>query len=338
MVERTMKRAIGLVLVMALLPGLVLQVRAAEAVDPSGLGTLVDDYTVNSQSFTLSEDSRFFVVADREPDGALLQTVQLLQRQFAADGRPGRTPLAIVWGPEAGIADGDIVIRLNDASGIGTEGYELNVTTVAEITASHVDGLIYGANMLHKHLRNADSNFIQGFFCADAPDTIQRVVSLDCGRKYYTKDWICNFIRQMSWMGYNTLQLHFSDDSGFRFDLWDEDYYTGRFQPKNDFSWICGSNYTAWTLDAYRNDPDQGKYLTTAEVVEILETAAEYHIEVIPCFDSPSHLDYLTWTFEQNYDSNHDYFFYSTCDDATYYARDVDGIINYTDSRDWPLR
>ena len=330
--SKRVRSTAAMILMLILVIGLIPAFPVSAAADTSPMGEVVDSYTANSSTFTLTDASRVFVVADTEPTGELLQTVQLIHRQYVADGYD----IQLVWGPESWIADGDIVLRLDASSGIAAEGYKLNVTTTAQVTASDVDGLIYGSNMIQKHLRYAGSSSIQGFTAADAPDTVgQRAVSLDCGRKYYTKDWICNFIREMSWMGYNTLQFHFSDDSGFRFDLWDEAFYTGDFQPKNDFSWICGSNYTSWTLSAYKADADKGKYLTTAEVVEILQTAAEYHIEVVPCFDSPSHLDYLTWTFEQNYDSNPSYSFYSTYDQKTYYAKDVNGVINYTNSRDW---
>lgn len=335
--KSTIRGVVAIAVLMAMVFGAVPAVRASAAADVSALGQLADSYWANNSVFTLSGNSRFYVVADAEPTRALIQTVQLAQRQYAADGKPTGRVMEIACGPEDWIMDGDIVVRLDPDSGLGADGYKLDVAGSATVTAGDVDGLLYGLNMLLKTLRNAGSNSIQGFSMTNEPDTAQRAVSLDCGRKYYSKDWICNFIRQMSWMGYNTLQFHFSDDSGFRFDLWDEAYYKGQFQPKNDFSWICGSNYTSWTLTAYKNDKDQGKYLTTAEVVEILQTAAEYHIEVIPCFDSPSHLDYLTWKFEQNYSSHIDYSFYSTYDDKTYYAEDVNGVINYTGSRDWSV-
>lgn len=301
---------------------------------------LIDSYTPNNDTFKLTNESRIYVVSETEPAGTLLQTAQLLQRQFAADGRPSADPIELVWGHESCVNVGDVVILLDTESTIGADGYRLEVADTATITASDVDGLLYGGNMLLKQLRNTESNNLNGFVCTDTPDTTQRAVSLDCGRKYYSKNWICNFIREISWMGYNTLELHFSDDSGFRLDLWDEAYYTDSYKPKNDFSWICGSNYTSWTLSAYKNDPDKGKYLTTAEVVEILNTAKEYHIDIIPAFDSPSHLDYINWTYEQNYISNPSYSFYSTYDSKTYYAKDVGGCINYTSSTGWttPLK
>ena len=332
--NKKFKNMIALVLVAVLVAGWLPPVSTqAAGADTSPVGELVDHYASGSGTFALTEQSRILVVSDREPTGDILQTAQLIARQFAADGRPTGNTMDLLWGQEAWAQAGDIVL-VEDAT-VDAEGYSLEVGEVARICFSDVRGMIYGGNMLLKHLRYANSNTLAGFQCADTPDTKQRAVSLDCGRKYYTKDWICNFIREMSWMGYNALQFHFSDDSGFRFDLWDEDYYKGQFQPENDFSWICGSNYTSWTLAAYQNDEDKGKFLTTAEVVEILQTAAEYHIDVIPCFDSPSHLDYLTWTFEKYYDSNPSYSFYSTYDQKTYYAKDVNGIINYTNSRDW---
>lgn len=275
-------------------------------------------------AFTPTASSRIYIISQMEPDGLLLQTAQLLQRQFAADGME----MSLVWGEERWVKDGDIVLLLD--CGIPGEGYVLEVTTVARITASDCEGLLYGGNALQKRLRSEGTGALPGFTAENAPDTRQRVVSLDCGRKYFTKNWICNLIREMSWMGYNTLELHFSDDSGFRMDFWDPDYYCEGFEPANDFTWLCGSNYTSWTLSDYKNDPDQGKYLTTAEIIEILNTAREYHIAVIPAFDSPSHLDYTTWMYEQNYKANPDYSFHSTYDGKTYYAKDIRGCINYT--------
>lgn len=300
------------------------------AVDTSSLGSLLDSYQTQNGTFTLNDSSRFYIVSDTEPAGSLLQTVQLVQRQFAADSRPSKKVLPIVWGPADWAKAGDIVVHLNTGSGIGAEGYKLDVSTTAKVTASDVDGLLYGLNMLHKYFRTAGSNTLSGFTAADTPDTKERTVMLDCARKYLTKDWICNFIKEMSWMGYNTLELHFSEDGGFRADFWDPAYYKGSFNPQNDFSWICGSQVQYWVGKDYRDDPDAGKYLTTAELVEILNTAKQYHIAVIPSFDSPAHMDYLTWKFEQKYKSNRNYSFKSSYDGKTYTASSVNGCINHT--------
>ncbi len=306
------------------------------AYNANDVGLLTDSFTAkNSASFTFSADSRLFAVSDDSPDGDFLQTIQLIQKQLGTFPVFGNAVPVIVWGPENYAKKGDIVLKIDTESSIPKEGYNLNVTETAVITASDCEGLIYAANTLMKCLKN--STTISGFEITDAPDTKQRVVMLDTGRKYFTSEWIKNFIRQISWMGYNTLELHFSEDGGFRADFWDPAYYKDAngdgipYHPENDFSWLCGSHVQSWVKDPYRNDPDANKYLTTAELVDILSVAKEYHIDVIPSFDSPSHMDYITWKFEQNYKSDKMYSF--TYDGKTYKASSTLGCINYTNKK-----
>lgn len=320
-------RIIAFALVLASLCAFAVPASAA-GVSTEDAGVLLDSFTANGETFTLTTASRIFVISSSAPSGDLLKTVQLVQQQFAAAGRPSSSVMSIVYGPEEYVWEGDIVVELDASSGIAADGYELDITTSAKVTASDTDGLLYGLNMLLKHMNYADSNSICGFTAKDEPDTVERTVHLDCGRKYFTRNWICNFIRQISWMGYNTLEFHFSEDGGFRADFWDDSYYKGVFQPENDFSWICGSKPQAWVFSPYNTDSDRNKYLTTKELVEICNTAAKYHIDIIPSFDTPSHVDYLTYQFEQNYLSNSSYSF--TYKGTTYTAASVNGCINYT--------
>lgn len=51
---------------------------------------------------------------------------------------------------------------------------------------------------------------------ASNDDSFYRIVHLDCGREYFTKDWIIALINEMSAAGYNQLQLAFGN-GGFRF-------------------------------------------------------------------------------------------------------------------------
>lgn len=317
----------------------VIPTTAVKASDTAKLGALADSYKAQGGTYELTTSSRIFVVSSSKPTGELLQTVQLIQSQFAAKGHPSNDVLEMVWGPESYAKTGDVVLKLDSDSSVGTEGYKLDVADKAIVTASDVDGLLYGANMLQKHFIYAGKTSISGFVASDVPDTKERTVMLDTGRKYYTAEWIKNFIKQISWMGYNTIELHFSEDGGFRADFWDPEYYTDNYKPDNDFSWLCGSHVQSWVKDPYRTDPDAGKYLTTKELVEILEVAKKYHIDVIPSFDSPAHMDYITWKFEQNYKSNTSYSF--VYDGTTYNASKTKGCINYTNktgesSPTWP--
>ena len=312
---------------------------AASAPKADDVGALWDGYTAGSGTFTVTSDSRVYVIADKAPAGDLLQTVQLIQRQLRANFEGSFNSL--VWGDSSLVQQGDITLQLLSTDNkIGADGYKLDVnSTRAAITAIDTDGLIYGANNLIKCFRAVNGKSISGFSGYDSPDTKERTVHLDTARKYYTVEWICNFIRQMSWMGYNALQVHVSEDGGFRGDFWDERYYTDNYHPENDFSWLCGSHLQSWVKDQYRNDPDANKYLTTEELVQICKVAKEYHIEIIPSFDSPAHMDYITWKFEQNYKKNKDYSF--TYNGTTYNASSTQGCINYTgrtgySSPEWP--
>lgn len=310
---------------------------ASAGADDGGVpapGRLTDTFLALPGSFSLREDSRILVVSETEPTGALLQTARRIRQQFAADVPDAPS---LVWGPVSCAAEGDIVL-LTDPS-VGADGYVLDVSGTAVITGGDTDGLLYGADMLLKCFRAAGETVLSGFRLSDVPDTAQRVVMLDTGRKYFTAEWICNFIRQISWMGYNALELHFSEDGGFRADFWDPAYYTEAFRPGNDFSWLCGSHIQSWVKDPFRTDPDAGRYLTAAELVRICETAAEYHIEIIPSFDSPAHMDYITWRFEKHAEADPDYSF--TYRGTAYTAAETGGCINYTgttgaDSPAWP--
>lgn len=335
------KQLLSLVLIISLLTGLSV---SSNAVSADNIGSLLDSYTADTSSvFTLTNDSRIFIVSETAPDKQLADTASLIARQIGTlSVFGGKTP-ETVYGKESMAAKGDILLVLDKNASVGDEGYVLDAEDKAVITAKDTRGLIYGAGILMKIF--ASDTAVTGFSAENTPDTKQRVVMLDTGRKYFSAEWIKNFIRQLSWMGYNTLELHFSEDGGFRADFWDEEFYADAdgdgitYEPENDFSWLCGSHVQSWVKEPYRDDADKNRYLTTAELVDICAVAKEYQIDIIPSFDSPSHMDYITWKFEQNYISNPSYSF--TYGGKTYYAKDTDGCINYTgktgaSSPTWP--
>ncbi len=324
--KKTLKQIIALLVAIAVVSGITVISVASDK--ETEFFSVVDSYTEKSGTFTLTPASRIFIISETEPSGELLQTATLIQKQFQENYIFKDTLINMVWGPESYIRSGDIALKFTTSASVGSEGYILDVTDKAIVTAKDMRGLIYGSNMILKCMRYLNSNSVSGFTASDTPDTKQRAVMLDTGRKYYTAEWIKNFIRQMSWMGYNAIELHFSEDGGFRADFWDPAYYTDNYSPENDFTWLCGSHVQSWVKDPYRTDPDANKYLTTKEMVEILEVAKEYHIDVIPSFDSPAHMDYITWKFERNYNSNTSYSF--TYDGTTYKASSTKGCINYT--------
>ena len=125
----------ALLMALVLVVGIAFVVPSQAAADTGNVGKLVDYFQSNNSTFTLNANSRFFLTA--EPTGELLQTIQLAQRQFAADGRPTSNPMDIVWGDTAMLRAGDIYIQLvSSDSNIGAEGYKITVTTYATVIAT----------------------------------------------------------------------------------------------------------------------------------------------------------------------------------------------------------
>lgn len=117
------------------------------------------------------------------------------------------------------------------------------------------------------------------------------IVMLDCGRKYFTPSWIKSLIDYMSELGYNSLQLHFSEEMGFRIE-------------SKLYPWLAGSSIKLCVRKLGQIDIDEGKYLTQKEVLDICCYAKTKSIEIIPSFDSPGHIDYILTKYEEHYGKN----------------------------------
>ena len=249
------------------------------------LGASVNSYERESGTFKLTKNSRFFIVSTEEPSTELKATFKLLNAEFAAKKKPTKTTLPIVYGKKSQAQEGDIVIRIA-SSGYSAEGYSLKVQkNKIFVTAGTTDGIFYGLRTLLKSFVSKGSNTIPCCVIKDRPDVSERTVHLDCGRKYFSKTWIKNFIKRMSWQGYNAIEIHFSDDQGLRLE-------------SKKFPWLAGS---------YNGN---NRTLSQEYMVEICEVAKRYHVEVIPSFDSPGHMEYIVKKYK-NYVKNHPNFTFS---------------------------
>lgn len=281
-----------LALLVSLIP--VLQGNAA-VTNNSNLQKLPDSYQAGSGEFVLTEDCRFFISATSAPDQATKELAQFISQQFAAADLGLTESPIIVWGGEGFTQSGDIMLKIDfNAAGGKAEGYKLQVSNgKLSIIGADSRGLMYGAFMAIKMFRANGTNTLGGCTITDSPEAAERTVMLDCGRKYFTAEWIKNYIREMAYMGYNTFEFHFAEDQGFRLDIWDENYFES--PNGNDFSWISGGMVGSWVNSAYQDYADKRKYLTAQEVVEILEVAKQYQVDVIPSFDTPMHCQYLRY-------------------------------------------
>ncbi len=130
------------------------------------------------------------------------------------------------------------------------------------------------------------------FADSDTESTVlkNRIVHLDCGRKYFSVDYIKGVIDAMYENAFNQLELAFGN-GGLRFVL-DEsgmDIKSGSstlHYSENVISAIKEGN------KKFYDDPN-GNVLTEKEMKEIIAYAAKKDIEIVPLLNMPGHMDGL---------------------------------------------
>src|SRR5699024_5012693 len=111
--------------------------------------------------------------------------------------------------------DKDHPITKNSSS---DEAYKIDIgADGVQITAASENAAMYALRTIQQLLITNDNKLTYGTI-VDYPDLPERRLHVDMARKYITKDWIIQHIREMSYLKMNTIQLHFSENLGFRIE------------------------------------------------------------------------------------------------------------------------
>lgn len=214
--------------------------------------------------------------------------VQLFAQEMQAKGITQST-LGISYGAQELAGDNDIVLLLDASLGIAAEGYQISINGGQLcVKASDADGLFYGCRFVEQALF-AHTGFSKANDVTVKPDYPERAFFLDCGRKYYSPEWIKDMIREISWSNMNAIYLHFSEEMGFRLE-------------SKTYPWLAGGDNTLCIGGAsYGVAADNGKYITQDEMREIAAVAKLYHVEIIPSLDSPGHMNYAVKKYNAQY-------------------------------------
>ena len=227
----------------------------------------VQSYTKDSDTFTLPKKSRLLVVSNEKTlnNEVLLRDLKRASSQLLDRGVLSVAP-QIVFGTLENAADNDIIVKMGtnpDLTG-KNDAYAVDIKNNITISAEDETGIYYGLTSVIQMLIEGDNVLTKGNI-VDYSDVEDRSFHLDCARKFFTKDWIISLIKDLSWQKYNSIQLHFSENEGFRLQ-----------------------SDTLEAIDGFQYVNNQ--YLTKQDMLEIIQVANEYHIEVIPSLDSPGHL------------------------------------------------
>ncbi|MEV7883233.1 beta-N-acetylhexosaminidase [Streptomyces sp. NPDC002817] len=180
--------------------------------------------------------------------------------ELAGEGRLVAGELGLTYAGEQGDdRDGDLRLALDDGAGGDPESYTMTVRGGRVSISGPADsGVFYGTRTLKQEVHGGGT--APEGVVRDAPAKAVRGFSLDIARKHFTAGWIEDRVRELGDLKFNQLQLHFSDDQGFRIE----------------------SDSHPEIVSA--------QHLTKAEVRKIVALAAQRHITVVPEIDSPGHL------------------------------------------------
>jgi len=165
-------------------------------------------------------------------------------------------------------------------SGIGTEGYLLDIDTSVIVNARAPAGAFYGTRTILQILHaSSDRRSLPKGYARDAPRYPERGLMLDVGRKFVPLPLLEDYIRMMGWYKLNDLQLHFNDNAlnaGTRPD-WQHAYAAFRLDSPV-FPGLAASD---------------GSY-TEPQIRELEQVAAAYAVTITPEIDTPAHALALT--------------------------------------------
>ncbi len=180
-----------------------------------------------------------------------------------------------------------VVELVLDASVEGKEHYILEVTKKKlSIKASTKAGLYYGVKTLEQILLGDVCRTEKGEVAAlrvdDAPRFPRRALMLDPARHFYPVEDVKFFIEQMARYKYNVLQLHLTDDQGWRVEI--------------------ESHPELTRLGGFCNPKAKGSengFYTQQQLKEIIAYAAQRNVEVVPELDVPGHTTAIVGVFPE---------------------------------------
>ena len=156
---------------------------------------------------------------------------------------------------------------------LGEEGYRMNIQGEVTIEAPTSKGVFWGTRTLLQMIHNQPEGLMKGR-ATDFPLYPNRGFMIDVGRKFFTMDYLRDYVKILSFYKMNELQVHLNDN-GF-VEFFDNDW---------------NKTYAAFRLESERFPgltAKDGSY-TKEEFRDFQIMAARYGVNVIPEIDVPAH-------------------------------------------------
>jgi hexosaminidase len=164
------------------------------------------------------------------------------------------------------------------------EGYKLDISENEIHLSGRGAGLFYGMQTIFQ-LLPLDSKSSVTIPCAniiDSPRFAYRGLHLDCGRHFFSVDFIKQYIDFIAMHKMNTFHWHLTEDQGWRIEI--------KKYPKLTQIGACRNGTIIGHHPGTGNDNTKYcGYYTQAQIKDIVKYAAERYITIIPEIEMPGH-------------------------------------------------
>jgi|WetSurMetagenome_2_1015567.scaffolds.fasta_scaffold04909_6 hexosaminidase len=189
----------------------------------------------------------------------------------------------------------NLIISDEVEKSLGDEGYRLNVTSRSiEIIANKANGIFYGIQTLLQMLppqvacSTAQVGTTWRIPCSEIEDLPRfkwRGLLLDVSRHFFTIDEVKKMIDQMVMYKFNVLQLHLTDDQGWRIEIkaLPELTKTGAWRvPRTGLWWGRES-------PGKEEKATYGGFYSQDEIKDLIKYAGERFVNILPEIEAPGH-------------------------------------------------
>lgn len=205
---------------------------------------------------------------------------------------------------------GDNCIEVNYSSYLkDSEAYELTITSSKVlIEASNSQGLFYALQTIRQLLpeqvelnkKVSDVLYLPALHIFDKPAFAWRGTMIDVSRHFFSIDYLKKHIDRMAFYKMNKLHLHLTDDQGWRIEIKKYPALTsqGAWREFNNQDTVC--------MNLAKDNPDfnidqryiikkdsmyfYGGYFTQNQIRDLVQYAADRHVDIIPEIDMPGHM------------------------------------------------
>jgi hexosaminidase len=205
------------------------------------------------------------------------------------------------------LPSGKTNIQFSIENTLDTDAYQITVSEKGiAIKAKTATGAFYAAQSLRQMIWNSTSGLKTETFqlrCMainDKPFYAWRGFHLDVSRHFFTKEYIFKIIDWLAYYKLNKLQLHLTDDQGWRIQIDQYPLLTeiGAWRAFNEMDSTCmdlAKTDINYTIDKRFIKAENGKTLyggfyTKQDIRDIVTYATTHYVDVIPEIDMPGHM------------------------------------------------